>query len=157
MSVAFVKEPNDSQVETLPDRDLGTDQNLVTQRGLGQLDAELERLNAAIEAARVADDKIALATLNRDLRYIHARRATAELMEAPSDSDKVHFGSRVTIERDDGRRQSFSIVGIDEADPAEGRVSYLAPLARSLLGRAVGDTVKAGANEAEIVEIEIGT
>jgi transcription elongation GreA/GreB family factor len=155
MSVAFVKEPNEDQVEVLPDRDLGTDANLVTPQGLALLDAELKRLGDAIEEARTAGDKIALATLNRDLRYVRARRASAELVEAPSDPDKVHFGSRVTIERDDGRRQVFTIVGIDEADPAQGLVSYLAPLARSLLGKTVGDVVKAGANEAEIVAIEI--
>lgn len=156
MSVAFVKEPNEDQVETLPDRDLGTDPNLVTPAGLAWLDAELERLGAAIEAARAEGDKIALATLGRDLRYIHARRASAEVMEAPADRDVVHFGSRVTIERDDGRRQDFTIVGIDEADPTKGLVSYLAPLARGLLGKSVGDVVTAGANEAEIVAIEFG-
>ncbi|KQT47525.1 transcription elongation factor [Aureimonas sp. Leaf454] len=155
MSVAFVKEPNEDQVETLPDRDLGTDVNLVTPRGLVQLDAELQRLGDAVETARAAGDKIALATLNRDLRYVHARRASAELVETPSDAASVHFGSRVTIERDDGRRQVFAIVGIDEADPTQGLVSYLAPLARGLLGKTVGDTVTAGANEAEIVKIEI--
>jgi transcription elongation GreA/GreB family factor len=155
MSVAFVKEPNEDQVETLPDRDLGTDQNLVTPRGLTLLDAELDRLAEAVEAAREAGDKIALAALNRDLRYFRARRASAELVETPSDATSVHFGSRVTIERDDGRRQVFAIVGIDEADPAQGLVSYLAPLARGLLGKTVGDVVTAGSNEAEIVAIDI--
>lgn len=155
MSVAFVKEPNDSQVETLPDRDLGTDLNLVTRRGLDMIETELARLHLALSQARLADDKIAAATLNRDLRYWTARRGTAELIRPEGDGDEVRFGSRVTIGREDGRRQVFEIVGLDEADPKEGRLSYVAPLARSLMGRQVGDVVRAGPGDAEILAIEI--
>ena len=154
MSVAFVKEPNDSQVETLPDRDLGTELNLVTPGGFKLIEDELDRLQAALAEARQADDKIAIAHLNRDLRYWTARRSTAEVVEPPSDVGEVHFGSKVTIERDDGRRQVFRIVGLDEADPKEGRLSFISPLARSLMGKHVGDVVKAGPNDAEILEIE---
>jgi len=66
----------------------------------------------------------------------------------------VQFGHTITIERDDGRRQTYRIVGEDEADPAKGSISYVSPLARSLLGRRVGDVVRAGRDEAEIVEIK---
>ena len=153
MSVAFVKEPNDSQVEVLPDRELGEDLNIVTATGLALIDKEIATLEASLDAAREADDKIAAATINRDLRYWRARHATAEVAKPDLDSDVVQFGSRVTIEREDGRRQSFRIVGIDEGDPAQGLLSYLAPLARSLIGKQVGDEVRAGASDAEIVEI----
>ncbi|NDV85918.1 transcription elongation factor GreA [Aurantimonas aggregata] len=153
MSVAFVKEPNDSQVEVLPDRELGEHQNIVTARGLELIDKEISVLEASLEEARQADDKIAAATINRDLRYWRARHATAEVAAPDHDADIVQFGSRVTIERPDGRRQSFRIVGIDEGDPAEGLLSYVAPLARSLIGKQVGDVVKAGADDAEIVEM----
>ena len=153
MSVAFVKEPNDSQVEVLPDRELGEDLNIVTANGLALIDKEIATLEASHDAARETDDKIAAATVNRDLRYWRARHATAEVATPDLDSDIVQFGTRVTIEREDGRRQSFRIVGIDEGDPAEGLLSYLAPLARSLIGKQVGDVVKAGASDAEIVEI----
>ncbi|GGE20452.1 transcription elongation factor GreB [Aureimonas endophytica] len=153
MSVAFVKEPNEDQVEVLPDRDLGTEPNLVTARGLELIDAALAEGEAGLAAAREAGDKIAMATLNRDLRYWRARRATAQLVEPQAGSDVVQFGSAVTIERDDGRRQRFRIVGIDEADPAKGLVSYLSPLARGLVGKAVGDVARAGPGEAEIVAI----
>ena len=64
------------------------------------------------------------------------------------------FGSRVTIERDDGRTQTFRIVGEDEADPAEGLLSYVSPLARALTGKRVGEIVPAGQSEAEILAIE---
>ena len=60
----------------------------------------------------------------------------------PADCDSVRFGCQVTIERDDGRRQTFRIVGEDEADPAEGTLSYVAPLARALIGKEVGDVVR---------------
>ena len=155
MSVAFVREPNELQsVESLPDRELGTDPNFVTPRGLGLIDKELETLRAALAAAQEIDDKNLIATVNRDLRYWNARRASAEVIETPADAGEVHFGSRVTIERDDGRRQEYRIVGQDEADPTKGLLSYVAPLAKSLAGKHVGDVVTAGPGEAEIVAIE---
>ena len=63
------------------------------------------------------------------------------------------FGALVTIQRDDGREQTFRIVGEDEADPAQGSISHVAPLARAMFGKHVGDVVAAGAGEAEIVSI----
>jgi transcription elongation GreA/GreB family factor len=59
----------------------------------------------------------------------------------------------VTILRDDGRRQTFRIVGEDEADPARGTISSVSPVARALMGKAVGDVVRAGHSDAEIVAI----
>ena len=65
----------------------------------------------------------------------------------------MHFGSTVSIVRDDGRRQTFRIVGEDEADPAQGTLSHASPLARALFGKKIGDAVRAGQSDAEIVEI----
>ena len=62
----------------------------------------------------------------------------------------------MTIVRDDGRQQTFRIVGEDEADPASGSISYVSPLARALLGKRVGDTLRAGKDEAEIMAIATG-
>jgi transcription elongation GreA/GreB family factor len=59
----------------------------------------------------------------------------------------------VTIVRNDGRRQTFRIVGEDEADPARGTLSHVSPLARALFGKELGDTAKVAQSEAEIVEI----
>ncbi|WP_019997950.1 transcription elongation factor GreA [Aureimonas ureilytica] len=154
MSVAFVKEPNENQVETLPDRELGTDPNFVTAKGLKQIEDQVADLEAKLFAARDADDKIGYASVHRDLRYWRARKMSAELVPAPDDAETVHFGSEVTIERDDGRAQVFCIVGIDEANPADGRLSYLSPLAKAIAGKSVGDVVKVGPSEAEIVEIK---
>ena len=62
----------------------------------------------------------------------------------------------MTIVRDDGREQTFRIVGEDEADPAHGTLSHASPLARALFGKKVGDVVPAGSGEAEIVAIGRG-
>lgn len=158
MSVAFVREPNEIQsVEGLPDRELGTDPNFVTARGLTLIEAKLARLRDAFATAQAAEDQNAIAAINRDMRYFLARRASAEVVAPPSQPDEVHFGSRVKLERDDGRIQTFKIVGVDEADPKQGLLSYVAPLARSLVGKRVGDIVAAGPGEAAIVGIDAGT
>jgi transcription elongation GreA/GreB family factor len=56
--------------------------------------------------------------------------------------------------REDGRRQTYRIVGEDEADPSLGTLSYVSPVAQALMGKAIGDVVQAGTAEAEIVEIK---
>jgi len=75
------------------------------------------------------------------------------VVQMPDSATTVRFGAVVTIERDDGRRQEYRIVGEDEADPTKGLLSHASPLARALLGKAVGDTVVAGQGTAEIVSI----
>jgi transcription elongation GreA/GreB family factor len=152
MSRAFVKESED--LPELPDRPVSPHPNLVTERGLALIDAALEEHRQALAAARGSGDRDRIAAASRELRYWSARRASAEPQPPPADADIVRFGARVTIERDDGRRQTFRIVGEDEADPAAGSLSYVSPLARALLGRAAGDVVRVGAGEAEILAIE---
>ena len=152
MSRAFTKETD--EVPELPDRTISDQPNLVTKRGLGLIEAEVRRFEQALGEATAAEDKEKIAAAQRELRYWTARRATTELQPPPHDCDAVRFGCKVTIERDDGRKQTFRIVGEDEADPADGTLSYVAPLARALLGKEVGDTVRAGQTEAEIVKIE---
>jgi transcription elongation GreA/GreB family factor len=152
MSRAFVKEREDA-VEELPERPISPHSNLVTAEGLAHIEAEVTRLQQEHTAAQAANDRTARARAARDLRYWTARRATAQLVPAPSDRSKVHFGSTVTIVRNDARRQTFRIVGEDEADPAHGTLSHASPLARALFGKQVGDTVEVAQKEAEIVEI----
>lgn len=150
MSRAFVKEDDDA-VDYLPDRPISTAPNLVTAEGLAAIDAEVERLGA--ELARAGDDRDARARINRDFHYWTARRARAQLMPAPEDCSIVRFGCTVTLDRDDGRRLSFRIVGEDEADPEKGTLSHVSPLARALIGKAAGDTVSVAGHELEIAEI----
>lgn len=152
MSRAFVKESEGGEaIEELPDREVSPHPNLVTADGLAAMDAEIARLKDELVAA--GDSRALRARIERDLRYWRLRRATAEVMPPPADAHEVRFGARVTILRDDGRRQTWRIVGEDEADPGSGSVSYVAPLARALLERSVGDVVEFAGGEAEIVTI----
>jgi len=153
MSKAFTKEPEAGEVyDDLPDRPVSS-HNLVTAKGLASIEAELARLHEEHAAAHDSNDRAKLAKINRDLRYWTSRRATAQVVEPPSDATEVHFGSTVTILRDDDRRQTYRIVGEDEADPVHGTLSYVSPVAQALMGKQVGDTVQAGTAEAEIVAI----
>jgi transcription elongation GreA/GreB family factor len=154
MSKAFTtEEPEAGDVyDELPDRPVSP-HNLVTPRGLELIEAELARLHLEHAAAQEANDRARLAKTNRDLRYWTSRRATAQVMEPPRDATEVRFGSTVTILRDDGRRQTYRIVGEDEAHPSLGTLSYVSPVAQALMGKQKGDVVKAGTADAEIVEI----
>ncbi len=94
-----------------------------------------------------------MARATRDLRYYGARRATAQLTLFDAASETVRFGAVVTIEREDERRQIYRIVGEDEADPAQGLISYISPVAQALLGKGVGDEVIAAGHALEIVAV----
>jgi len=154
MSRAFTKDRDDGELfEELPDRPISPHPNLVTSGGLALIEAAVTRLQGEQAAARAAGDRAIIARVARELRYWTRRRASAQVVPAPSDRSHVQFGSTVTILRPDGRRQTFRIVGEDEADPARGTLSYVSPLARTLIGRELGDVVVAGNSEAEIVEI----
>jgi len=66
----------------------------------------------------------------------------------------VAFGSQVTILRHDDRRQTFRIVGEDEADPCGGSIAYVSPLAHRLIGKRVGEAVEMDGREIEVVAVE---
>lgn len=158
MSVAFTKEGDaEATAADLPDRPISPHPNLVTPEGLAFIDAALAQARADYAAAQHAGgieaDRTAMARATRDLRYYSARRANAQLIEPSDDTDTVRFGGEVTIDREDGRRQTFRIVGEDEADPAHGSVSHVSPLARALMGKSVGDTAMLAGAEVEIVAV----
>jgi transcription elongation GreA/GreB family factor len=159
MSVAFTKESDAEAVAAdLPDRPIPAHANLVTPAGLAQIETELAAARAAYDAARsgeaISADRSAMARATRDLRYWSARRASAQLVEPAAARDTVAFGARVSFERADGRRQTFAIVGDDEADPAQGSVSYVSPLARAVMGKGVGDVAILAGQEVTIVAID---
>lgn len=159
MSVAFTKEQDsEAAAADLPDRPISPHPNLVTPEGLAQLDAALAEARAAYAAAQaqgeVGSDRTAMARATRDLRYFSARRASAQLVEPQPGAGVVQFGGSVTFVREDGRTQTFRIVGEDQADPAAGSVSYVSPLARALMGKAVGDTAVVAGAEVEIVAVD---
>lgn len=152
MNKAFVKD-DDGAGDALPDREIPSQPNLVTEEGLAQIERMLNEASAALSAATAAEDRAAIARAARDVRYWAHSRASAQLVPPPADQAQVRFGSRVTIARDDGREQTFRIVGMDEADPAAGTVSYVSPMAQALMGRAVGDTVRVAGADLEILAI----
>jgi len=154
MSRAFVREPDgDNVFDELPDRPISPHSNLVTQDGIAHIDAMLAQVRQRLAEAQTRSERGEIAGLFRDLRYWTHRRATAELVPDPVDHTKVRFGSRVTIARNDGRTQTYRIVGEDEADPAAGSISYVSPLAQALMGKEIGDVAPLGHGEAEIVAI----
>ncbi len=165
MNRAFVKDPDETGApEPLPERPQSLHLNYVTPAGLRQLQA----LHVELEARRqrlVGEGKQAspqdLALVQRDLRYIEERVGRAVLV-APGGGapDRVHFGATVEVCDEAGARETFTIVGEDEADPAQGKLSWVSPLAKALLNAELGELVQwrrpAGAQELEIVAIRPG-
>jgi transcription elongation GreA/GreB family factor len=145
MSRAFVKETAESAAP--PERMVDDGPNLVTREGLAAITAHIARIETAM---RTEDNVLLRETFARDLRYWTLRQSTAELVMSV-DGDAIAFGSSVTIVRK-GRQQTFRIVGVDEAEPSRGLISFRSPLAAAILGAAVGDIIEA---DAPLGEIEI--
>ena len=148
MSRAFVKETAESAAP--PERMVEDGPNPVTPQGMAQIDGHVARIEQAMQSEA---NVLLRETMARDLRYWTIRKSTAELV-TPSADGRVAFGSTVTVARK-GRRQSFRIVGVDEADAAKGLISFRAPLARAVLGAKPGDIIEAAEplGEMEILEV----
>ncbi len=100
-----------------------------------------------------------LREIDKRLQYLSKRLESLEVIDPSSIvSDQVRFGATVKIRDEDDREKSYSIVGIDEADAANGRISWVSPVAQALLKGRVGDYVQVrapkGLQEIEIVAIE---
>jgi len=159
LSVAFTKEDSaETASETLlPDRPVSLHPNLVTDAGLKALELQLREARASYDAAQSIEDvnerRRQAANPLRDVRYFAARVRTAQVIPGPTSTETVAFGSTVTFSRDDGRVQTYRIVGEDEADPKAGSISFVSPVARLLMGKAVGDVVGPSGQELEIIAI----
>jgi transcription elongation GreA/GreB family factor len=159
LSVAFTKEDSAETASEilLPDRPVSPHPNLVTETGLKALQLQLHQAREAYETAQKIEDvnerrRQAAAPL-RDVRYFAARVRTAQVITNPTSTDTVVIGSTVTFRRQDGRVQKYRIVGEDEADPKTGSISFVSPVGRILMGKAVGDVVGATDQELEIISI----
>jgi len=152
MSRAFVKE-TDEIFDELPDRPVSPHPNFVTPEGLDAIEATLARFQQEHAGARASSDRGVTIALAREVRYWTSRRASAQVVATAANPVKVQFGCTVTILRDDGCRQTYRIVGEDEADPSRGTISYVSPMARALLGKEVGETVRVGQSDIELVSI----
>jgi transcription elongation GreA/GreB family factor len=153
LSRAFVKDDDPTGgAAVLSDRPISPHPNLVTQRGLRQIEeqvASFERELANPEAGPEAQGRAA-----RELRYWSARLATARLEAPPAAPAEVRFGTAVTVLGGDGRQHRYMIVGEDEADPDTGRIAWTSPVARALLGAEEGDLRQLPRGEVEIVAVD---
>ena len=151
MSVAFRREGDDEHLEPKFEIPIPPGPNLVTPRGLAQIAARVGELEAGL--ARLLEeqaDQPRIDAVKRDLRYWQTRQITAEVVPMPSGA-MVEIGTEVSF-RHNGKPRSITITGDDEADPAAGKVSFSAPLARALLGAEVGDVLDFGGKE-EALEV----
>lgn len=151
MSRAFVKEIDDAPPLPLAERPVSNAPNLVTARGLRLIEARIGAIEAVLRMPG-ADE----AWLRRDLRYWQLRRATAQLV-VPEESPKAIGIGTAAIIRRGVLISNLTIVGEDEADPAEGRIAWTAPLARALDGAERGDVVEieAGGRMEEVLVIDV--
>jgi transcription elongation GreA/GreB family factor len=157
MSRAFTREQDsDNSPPDIGERPVSPHRNLVTEEGLARVDAEIATLQKEMTEAEANSDREKVALVARDLRYWVARRETAEVSIPDPDSSVVRFGMTVTIEDEDGKKNTWKIVGEDEADAAKGRISHVAPMALALFGKAVGDVATVNGKEWEIVSVETG-
>lgn len=133
--------------------------NYVTEEGLTQLQAELERLQSEDRLElieRLADattggdwmDSAERTLVEGELAFVEARireleliLATAEIIPPDPDPERINVGDTVLLEDDDGERESYTIVGAAETDPEAGRISYQSPLGQALLDHKVGDEI----------------
>jgi transcription elongation GreA/GreB family factor len=154
MSRAFTRQDDTENVlADIGERPISHHRNLVTEAGLAMMDKEVARLRADLAQAEAEGNRERIALVSRDLRYWNARRETAELSVPDPGSTVVRFGMAVTIEREDGKRQAWTIVGEDEADAAHGSISHVAPVARALFGKSVGDVATINGKGWEIIEL----
>lgn len=149
MSRAFVKDDAPDGPPIVPPRRPLPDgvPNYVTPRGLRLLREEreeLEKERAAASASKEEENerKRLLTVVNTKLAALAERISTARVVRPQSiDTSVARFGASVTI-RDNTAKRTFQIVGVDEADADAGRVAFVSPIARAVLGKKVGETVE---------------
>jgi transcription elongation factor GreB len=161
VSRAFVKE--DAEAAPLVPRRAPLPEgarNYVTRRGLALLRSERDDLLAQLSAEEHGNtaSPATSAALRARILELEGRLASAEPVEPPpGELELVRFGLSVSVRSADGAVRTVRIVGVDEANAAEGRIAFVAPVARALLGKRVGETtvVKTprGEEELEIVAI----
>lgn len=179
MNKAFVRESEGDDEDLLePSLKLppGT-RNYITPAGHARLREELESLvkrerphvvEIVAWAASNGDrsengdyiyGKRRLREIDRRIRFLSKRLDIAEIVDPlrQGDNDQIFFGARVTIVDQDGQENTYTIVGVDEAEVSRGRISWVSPLARALLKAREGDLIRfqspVGIRELEILEV----
>ena len=164
MSKAFTRESDDAPDE-LPARSYGAElpdgaPNYMTAAGAARQRDELDRLTrVARPALLAAADPRALHELDRRIAFLRRRVEAVEVVDPASQPPGVAlFGATIGLRDEDGEERRCRIVGVDEANPARGDVSWVSPLAKALLGARVGEvvTVRSPRGDEEIEVLEIG-
>ena len=146
MSRAFVKENDLEHVGIdIPEKPISAEPNYVTPNGLQLLKEQLKLLENDLNQIKQKDDQQSQQIkfkIERDIRYILARLESAIIINPENQStEKILFGATVDLEDDEGKNYQFKIVGEDEADIKNNKLSYVAPLSKQLIGREVGDEI----------------
>ena len=141
MSVAFRRESDEEHLEPKFEIPIPPGPNWVTARGLRLTREKVEALEA-VATTDMAEEEVK--KLRRELRYWRTRLATTQLQPVPHEG-AVTFGTSVTYQLN-GRTKTVAIVGDDEADPNDGRISFSSPLARTMIDAEVGEQLDFGSN-----------
>jgi transcription elongation factor GreB len=148
MSRGFVKEDDQEEIPIVPQRAYLPEgvTNFVTRAGMDQLLAERELMVTEKENLSNANEnekRIALNYINAKLQLLDNRIAEAKVVnpnEQPQ--NEIRFGAFVTLKtKGSGNIQTFQITGVDEADISKGKISFISPLARTLINKKTGDMV----------------
>lgn len=147
MSKAFTSEESSPELVVAPRPPLPWGvPNYVTPRGLELLRAEKRQLEAArvtLDAGPEEGRAVTLAAWAARMQELDQRLSSAQLIALPSTPKQaVRFGSKVSVVDAAGEQKTYEIVGVDEADPSQGKIAFLSPLAKALLGKETGDTIE---------------
>jgi len=165
MSRGFIKEDDQEDIPIVPQRAFLPDgvPNLVTPAGMEQLLAEKQMLIREREDLSIASEnerRIAVNFINAKLQLLNDRIAEARIVDPKGEPrDEIRFGSLVTLKNEgSGKIQTFQIVGVDEADIAKGKISFISPLAKAMINKKSGDKITLKLDRGEtvfkIVEID---
>lgn len=156
MSKAFTSNADDGEfIADIGDLPVSTARNLVTADGIEQMESNINLYRREFAEAEKKEDRIAMATATRNLRYWETRRENAELSVPAADETVVRFGMFVDLRSEDGKPVTWKIVGEDEADPSQGKISHVSPMAQALFGQSVGDVALLNDKEWEIVRMKV--
>ncbi|MDX9928960.1 MAG: GreA/GreB family elongation factor [Bacteroidales bacterium] len=163
MSRGFVREGDQEEVPLVPQRaylPAGVT-NFVTPAGMQLLlDEKQMLLNERENPGSGSEDdrRIALNHINAKLRLLNNRIAEARVVD-PKDQpqDEIRFGATVTLKNESsGKIQTFQITGVDEADIAAGKISFISPLSRVLMNRKAGERIALKRDNKDIIYLIMG-